>query len=181
MAASTREMAGKSRCNAGWFARVFRFDAMSSERTLYRVTVVTNPDREGSLVNRSVERDIRILLVEDNDVNSRLATRMLTRLGYQVDAVLNGREAIRALQRHPYSIVLMDLNMPEMDGLAATRWILSNPGEVLVVPTIIALTANTLPEDRKRCEESGMVDFIAKPIGFESLSSVLEKWSRRMA
>jgi CheY-like chemotaxis protein len=119
--------------------------------------------------------------VEDNDVNSRLTARMLARLGYQVDAVLNGREAIRALQSQTYAIVLMDLHMPEMDGLAATRWILSHPGEVLMVPTIIALTANTLPEDRKRCEESGMVDFIPKPIGFEALSSVLEKWSRRVA
>lgn len=133
------------------------------------------------MVNRSTQRDIRILLVEDNEVNSRLTARMLARLGYKVDAVLNGREAIRALQSQPYAIVLMDLNMPEMDGLAATRWILNHPSEVLVVPTIIALTANTLPEDRKRCEDSGMVDFIAKPIGFESLSSVLDKWSRRVA
>jgi CheY-like chemotaxis protein len=124
---------------------------------------------------------IRILLVEDNDVNSRLTTRMLVRLGYQVDAVLNGREAIRALQSQSYAIVLMDLNMPEMDGFAATRWILNHPSEIQPVPCIIALTANTLPEDRRRCEESGMVDFIPKPIGLESLSSVLEKWSRRVA
>jgi CheY-like chemotaxis protein len=75
----------------------------------------------------------------------------------------------------------MDLNMPEMDGFAATRWILNNPSEILLVPSIIALTANTLPEDRKRCEESGMVDFIPKPIGLESLSHVLQKWSRRVA
>lgn len=119
--------------------------------------------------------------MEDNDVNSRLTTRMLVRLGYEVHAVLNGREAIRALQNQTYSVVLMDLNMPEMDGFTATRWILNHPSEVLVVPTIIALTANTLPEDRKRCQESGMVDFIPKPIGFESLSTVLEKWCRRVA
>jgi CheY-like chemotaxis protein len=124
---------------------------------------------------------MRILLVEDNEVNSRLTTRMLARLGYQVDAALNGRDAIRALQTQSYAIVLMDLNMPEMDGFAATRWILNHPSEILLVPSIIALTANTLPEDRKRCEESGMVDFIPKPIGFESLSQVLEKWSRRVA
>lgn len=133
------------------------------------------------MVDRSNARGIRILLVEDNDVNSRLTTRMLARLGYQVDAVLNGREAIRALQTQSYAIVLMDLNMPEMDGLTATRWILNHPSEILLVPRIIALTANTLPEDRKRCEESGMVDFIPKPIGLESLSHVLEKWSRRVA
>jgi CheY-like chemotaxis protein len=133
------------------------------------------------LAHRSAPPEIRILLVEDNDVNSRLTTRMLARLGYTVDAVLNGREAIQALQSQAYAIVLMDLHMPEMDGLAATRWILDHPGELIVMPTIIALTANTLPEDRKRCEESGMVDFIAKPIGFESLSTVLEKWSRRVA
>lgn len=133
------------------------------------------------MLDSSTLRGIRILLVEDNDVNSRLTTRMLARLGYQVDAVLNGREAIRALQTQSYAIVLMDLNMPEMDGFAATRWILNNPSEILLVPSIIALTANTLPEDRKRCEESGMVDFIPKPIGLESLSQVLQKWSRRVA
>ncbi|WP_176736559.1 response regulator [Oligoflexus tunisiensis] len=132
------------------------------------------------MLDHSAPREVRILLVEDNDVNSRLAARMLTRLGYTVDTVNNGREAIRALQQQAYPIVLMDLHMPEMDGLAATRWILDHPAELIVVPTIIALTANTLPEDRKRCEESGMADFIAKPIGFESLSTVLEKWSRRV-
>jgi CheY-like chemotaxis protein len=126
------------------------------------------------LVKRATARGVRILLVEDNDVNSRLTTRMLARLGYEVDAVLNGREAIRALQNESYAIVLMDLNMPEMDGFAATRWILNHPSELRLVPSIIALTANTLPEDRKRCEESGMVDFIPKPIGMESLSHVLE-------
>lgn len=133
------------------------------------------------MVKRATARGVRILLVEDNDVNSRLTTRMLARLGYEVDAVLNGREAIRALQNESYAIVLMDLNMPEMDGFAATRWILNHPSELRLVPSIIALTANTLPEDRKRCEESGMVDFIPKPIGMESLSHVLEKWSRRVA
>lgn len=133
------------------------------------------------MVDRFTSRGIRILLVEDNEVNSRLTTRMLVRLGYQVDAVLNGREAIHALQTQSYAIVLMDLNMPEMDGFTATRWILNHPSEILLVPSIIALTANTLPEDRKRCEESGMVDFIAKPIGLDSLSHVLEKWSRRVA
>lgn len=133
------------------------------------------------MLDRSAHREIRILLVEDNDVNSLLTSRMLTRLGYHVDAVLNGREAIRALQSQAYGIVLMDLNMPEMDGISATRWILNHPSEILVVPTIIALTANTMPEDRRRCEESGMVDFIPKPIALEALSTVLEKWSRRVA
>jgi CheY-like chemotaxis protein len=71
--------------------------------------------------------------------------------------------------------------MPEMDGLAATRWILANPSQVQSVPCIIALTANTLPEDRERCTESGMVDFISKPIGFEALSRVLQKWTSRAA
>lgn len=133
------------------------------------------------MVERVTPHGIRILLVEDNDVNIRLTKRMLARLGYEVDAVLNGREAIQAMQNESYAIVLMDLNMPEMDGFAATRWILNHPAELRLVPNIIALTANTLPEDRKRCAESGMVDFIPKPIGLKSLSHVLEKWSRRVA
>ncbi|HYX37009.1 MAG TPA: response regulator [Oligoflexus sp.] len=133
------------------------------------------------MFDRSSQCDIRILLAEDNEVNSRLAVRMLTRLGYAVDTVINGQEAIQALQARTYTIVLMDLNMPEMDGLTATRWILAHPAQLQHVPRIIALTANTLPEDRKRCEESGMVDFIPKPIGFDALSSVLQKWSRQAA
>lgn len=130
---------------------------------------------------RLEQRDIRILLAEDNDVNSKLATRMLVRLGYTVDAVINGREAIHALKNRAYSIVLMDLHMPEMDGLAATQWILANPSQLIRVPPIIALTANTLPEDRQRCEQSGMVDFISKPFGFDSLATALEKCLRRAA
>lgn len=152
---------------------------MPSEGSSYRVTDVQHPDREGILIGGSVQHDIRILLAEDNDVNSRLATRMLTKLGYTVDAVINGREAIKALRAKAYDIVLMDLQMPEMDGLAAARWIHANRSQLILVPRIIALTANTMPEDRKLCEESGMVDFIAKPIAFESLSTVLQKWSRR--
>lgn len=136
-------------------------------------------NREGLV--RTPMQNVRILLAEDNDVNSKLATRMLNRLGYAVDPVVNGRQAIIALQKRVYDLVLMDLQMPEMDGLTATRWILANPDQVLVVPSIIALTANTLHEDRRRCEESGMVDFIPKPIGFEVLSAVLQKWIKCVA
>lgn len=121
---------------------------------------------------------MRILLAEDNHVNCKLASRMLVKLGYESDAVTNGKDAIAALRERPYEIVLMDLQMPEMDGLAATRWILANPTEFPSIPSIIALTANTLPEDRQRCQDSGMVDFIAKPVGMATLSDVLQRWMK---
>lgn len=120
----------------------------------------------------------RILLVEDNIVNQKVAQAMLKRLGYEVDAVANGEEAVKQLQLVNYPLVLMDCQMPVMDGFAATRAIRSGElGSVLnaKVP-IVALTANVIQEDRDACFASGMDDFLSKPIDIQSLGRVITNW-----
>ena len=117
---------------------------------------------------------LRILLAEDNAVNQKVALRLLERLGYRADVAANGLEAIAALQRQVYDVVLMDVQMPEMDGLEASRRINQNwpPG---TRPRIIAMTANAMQGDRERCLDAGMDDYITKPIRTEALVEALSK------
>jgi CheY-like chemotaxis protein len=106
---------------------------------------------------------LRILLAEDNAMNQKVALRLLEQLGYRADVATNGVEAIEALERQPYDVVLMDVQMPELDGLDATRQICERwPEETR--PHIIAMTANALPEDREACFAAGMNDYVAKPL-----------------
>ena len=119
--------------------------------------------------------DVRILLVEDNLVNQKVAVRMLRKLGYGSDIANNGLEAIEALRKKDYDLVLMDVQMPEMDGIEATVAIQQEWPEGQQ-PIIIAMTANAMSQDRERCLASGMSDHIAKPIKLERLQSTLMKW-----
>jgi len=106
---------------------------------------------------------LRILLVEDNAVNQRVAVAMLARLGYRADLAANGLEALELLEKASYDVVLMDVQMPELDGLQATRRIRARwPGSA--GPYIIAMTANTLRSDQQECQDAGMNDYLAKPI-----------------
>jgi PAS domain S-box-containing protein len=117
---------------------------------------------------------LRILLAEDNAMNQKVALRLLERLGYGADVAINGLEAIEALERQPYDVVLMDVQMPELDGLDATRRICERwPEESR--PHIIAMTANALPEDREACFAAGMNDYVAKPIRAEELAAALKR------
>jgi signal transduction histidine kinase/ActR/RegA family two-component response regulator len=119
----------------------------------------------------------RLLLVEDNFVNQRVAVYMLTKLGHQVDVARHGREAVDMLAKSNYDLVLMDCQMPEMDGFEATRIIRDPSSHVLdhAIP-VIAMTANAFPDDRARALASGMNDFLAKPVDRAVLSGALEKW-----
>jgi CheY-like chemotaxis protein len=117
---------------------------------------------------------LRVLLVEDNLVNQRVALRLLERLGYQADAVANGREAVEAVARHPYQLVFMDLQMPEMDGFDAARSIRKKES-AHPQPCIIALTANALQSDRDACLAAGMNDFITKPIKLGDIDEVIRR------
>jgi len=133
-------------------------------------------EREGGHVlapppamERLAERlPLHILLVEDNRVNQKVALRLLERLGYGADVAGNGLEALDALRRQHYDLVLMDMQMPEMDGLEATRRIRSDfPSRQQ--PRIVAMTANAMKGDRERCIDAGMDDYISKPVKWESL------------
>ena len=116
-------------------------------------------------------KTLRILLAEDNVSSQKVALQMLKRLGYRADVVANGIEALQALERQPYDLVLMDVRMPEMDGLEATRIIRQRWPEN--GPKIIAITAYALEGDREKCLEAGMDDYISKPIRMEELAEVL--------
>jgi CheY-like chemotaxis protein len=114
---------------------------------------------------------LRILLAEDNVVNQKLALRILQRMGYRADLASNGIEALESIQRQSYDVVLMDVQMPEMDGLEATRRICARwpTGR----PRIIAMTANAMQGDRDMCLAAGMDDYITKPIRVERLVEAL--------
>lgn len=117
---------------------------------------------------------LHILLAEDNPVNQRVAVRFLERIGYQIDTVANGLEAVEAVRRQPYDLVLMDVRMPELDGLEATRRIRAEmPADQQ--PRIVALTAYAYQEDLSECMAAGMNDTLTKPIQFDRLVSVLSK------
>jgi signal transduction histidine kinase/HAMP domain-containing protein/ActR/RegA family two-component response regulator len=116
---------------------------------------------------------LRILVAEDNSVNQMLAVRLLRGLGYTADVAGNGIEAVGAAEEGAYDVVLMDVQMPEMDGLEATREIRARGGEPR--PRIVAMTANAMAEDRDICLAAGMDDYVSKPIRVEELVSALEK------
>jgi len=117
---------------------------------------------------------LRILLAEDNAVNQKLALRLLDRLGYRADLAANGLEVLDALQRQPYDVILMDVQMPEMDGLEATRRICTSPppkGQ----PRIVAMTASAMQEDKNACYAAGMDDYVSKPVRVNELIETLKK------
>ncbi|HET8730690.1 MAG TPA: ATP-binding protein, partial [Moraxellaceae bacterium] len=121
-----------------------------------------------------ISHPFRILLAEDNPVNQRVAQSMLERLGQRADVVANGREAVEALQQISYDVVLMDVLMPEMDGLDATRAI-RRLLPASQQPYIVAMTANAMTGDRERCIRAGMNAFVAKPIRLQRLAEILSR------
>ena len=122
----------------------------------------------------SLRHPLAILLVEDNGINQKVATRILSRLGYRADVAGNGVEAIEALKRQPYNVVLMDIQMPEMDGVEATQIIRKEWPEAQQ-PRIIAMTANALSGDKEKYLSAGMDDYVSKPVKIEELIGALEK------
>ncbi|WP_083885636.1 CHASE2 domain-containing protein [Synechococcus sp. PCC 7336] len=122
------------------------------------------------------EHSARILLAEDNRVNQKVALRQLNSLGYSAEVAANGQEVLVAMARAAFDVVLMDCQMPRMDGFEATRAIRQQEGDDRHT-VVIAMTASALPEDRERCLAVGMDDFISKPVHKEDLRDVLERWT----
>jgi signal transduction histidine kinase/ligand-binding sensor domain-containing protein/DNA-binding response OmpR family regulator len=120
---------------------------------------------------------LQILIAEDNPVNQKLAERVLAKLGYKVDIAGDGIAALHATASKKYHIIFMDVQMPEMDGLEATRTIRQQND---YQPVIIAMTANAMQGDREICLQSGMNDYISKPINLENLISLIEKWAQQL-
>ena len=119
----------------------------------------------------------RILLVEDNAINQRVASAMLNKLGFTIDIADNGIEAIDALKQITYSLVIMDLQMPLMGGLEATKKIRKmETGTIDPDIPIIAMTANATQQDKMNCLNAGMNDFISKPVTIPALQELLNKW-----
>jgi len=132
------------------------------------------PAKEALTAELSAKYPLRILIAEDNLVNQKLILHILTKLGYAPDAVENGQEVLAAVSQTTYDLILMDVQMPEIDGLEATRII---RGQRAKQPIIIALTANAMQEDQEECLRAGMNDYISKPIKLEAFVKVLEKWA----
>jgi CheY-like chemotaxis protein/signal transduction histidine kinase len=128
-------------------------------------------------VDFAVKNPLRILIAEDNRVNQKLAVRVLGKLGYDPDIVENGKEVLEEVSKVNYDLILMDVQMPEMDGLEATRMIRLC---LETQPVIVAMTANAMQGDREECLSSGMDDYISKPVNIEELVIILEKWASQV-
>jgi len=138
----------------------------------------------GAGAEAPAERDThpqRVLLAEDNRVNQTVALHMLGRLGYRTDAVADGLEVLRAFELAPYDIVLMDVHMPEMDGVEAARQLRGSARAGDKRPWIIALTASTSEADRELCIAAGMDDFVGKPVSFNELAEAMARARTRTA
>ena len=123
------------------------------------------------------DHPLRILLAEDNQVNQKLAVRILEQMGYRADIASNGIEAVESIERQTYDVILMDVQMPEMDGLDATRNI--RKLAQVTQPHIIAMTANAMEGDREMCLAAGMDDYVSKPIRVNELVEALLKAERK--
>lgn len=132
---------------------------------------------DGSL---SARLPMTLLLAEDNAINQKVALRLLDRLGYSADVAANGLEVLEALRRRSYDLILMDVQMPQMDGLEAARQICAARDSTTRRPRIVAMTANAMQGDRDRCLAAGMDDYISKPVRLEELQAVLEQWGSEL-
>jgi len=118
---------------------------------------------------------LKLLIAEDNIINQKLTVKILSQLGYQTEVVSNGLEVIDSLKRLHYDIILMDVQMPEMDGIEAAKYIVKN-WKTEERPVIIAMTANVMQGDKERCLNAGMDDYLSKPIVIDEVQNIIKKW-----
>ncbi|MBU2479652.1 MAG: response regulator, partial [Proteobacteria bacterium] len=132
-------------------------------------------------ISEEKKKQLKILLAEDNKINQKVALSLLKKIGYTADAVENGVLAIQALEQKDYHLVLMDVQMPEMDGISATKFIRSPESKVKNHKVIIiAMTAHAMKKDRDLCLAAGMNDYISKPIKPGTLMDAIEKTAKLM-
>ncbi|HWX22210.1 MAG TPA: response regulator, partial [Candidatus Binatia bacterium] len=160
---------------------------------LLRVISGTNPPPQNPVTHAKLDPTLarrlplRVLLCDDNVINQKVASRLLQQMGYRADLAANGLEALAALERNPYDLIFMDLMMPEMDGLDATRLIRQRQKQPGQFPTfkspiiIVAMTASAMKGDREKCLEAGMDDYIAKPVRLEDVRGIVERWGAAAA
>lgn len=153
------------------------------QNTLHGRSRCSRPTHTQGLIDPTVARrhPLRILLVEDNRVNQKVSLQTLGKMGYAADVAENGEEVLRAIERQPYDLIFMDVQMPIMDGLETTHRIRNLQPPPAVSPRIVAMTAYATAEDRKRCLDAGMDDYISKPLRLERLYDVLGVSSRRQS
>jgi signal transduction histidine kinase/DNA-binding response OmpR family regulator len=199
LAIAIRQRSGCESLPLVLLSSVDRQDYASPESTVHFAAFLSKPIKQAQLYNALLQSlgapmpapiarpavpllshrlPLRILLAEDNVVNQKVALKTLQRLGYQADLAQNGLEVLAALRQQVYDVVLMDVQMPEMDGLEATRQICQQ-GATAQRPYIIAMTANAMQGDRELCLQAGMDDYISKPIRLAALVQALEtlSWS----
>ena len=152
---------------------IFSFTAKLGVQTDQTKQDLSTPGHDETIAPRDSFQDVRLLLVEDNEINQLVAQELLQGAGFAVDVADNGQIAIEMISRKPYALVLMDMQMPVMDGVTATRVIRQMP-EFSSLP-IIAMTANAMQADRDRCAEAGMNDFVSKPIEPSALWAALQR------
>ncbi|NTV27820.1 MAG: response regulator, partial [Methanothrix sp.] len=149
----------------------FRF-TIQAEAVLGKQPDLGEIGRGAAYENPSGQKSLSILVAEDNPSNQRVLVEMLKRMGYRPDSVANGKEVLQAIELLPYDLVFMDVRMPEMDGITATRVIRKLQPEK--GPKIVAITAYALEGDREKCLEAGMDDYISKPVKMGELVEVLK-------
>ncbi|WP_276373649.1 two-component regulator propeller domain-containing protein [Chryseolinea sp. H1M3-3] len=150
------------------------FNAVSNVLTDLKKPLIEEPSKNTLNEDFANKYPLDILIAEDNPVNQKLALRALKKLGYKPRIAENGILTVQEMEHRAYDMILMDVQMPEMDGLEATRQIRKNRN---IHPVIIAMTANAMDEDREACIQAGMDDYLSKPIRLNDLVTVLKKWA----
>lgn len=139
---------------------------------------IRQPEHAPAALKLAASHPLRVLVAEDNIVNQKVVQLILAQFGYSADFAADGVETVAAIERHTYDLVLMDVQMPKMDGLEATRVIVSRwSGDSR--PRIVGLTANVSDDDRRACFNAGMSDYLTKPVAATLLMDVLRRVRRR--